>query len=879
MVSVLNDASTTGLSNVDLTGLVAYDEFWKNGLPLHVDIISTNKHIQPTHKQSGEATGVTESGRNALNVPGITPNDSQNSHLPSIRQSTTTNGDCSSSNTTNNDSYAQISSIDATRNSPNKADAEFRDSNRLLERWSLSFEANGKQCSDMATGSFDDTDLILLVQSVYSQIRSLPLSTVLLDTRRECVLKHNVSLADGSKIHSSDPSVSRSGCHEDSKLLMHGLDQSEHLCGGFDSQASLKVLKFRHAATCIGTIHVSLVYDASILSPVLQIATQHSPSSSTNTPVVDYSLNATTTSKNEAVQVDSAVSLTPRDPQTTRHHYHPTDVQPSSPQKSPAQPQTVPVLLTWNGHQSDYSNRERRSVDMNRQSSTGSENGVETTFVETPLRRNVAGSPFPSPTMQKRTLAISNNRLNVLKMKHFGSINSKALEVSQLEKKEDMASIDVIDDGQGDEHSKDVVGDVVEPFARILDFTQPISVTPSLPPRTLSSNTRHWTAVDQQQTQTHPIYVWNSISTQNMTNVMYGQRRLSNQHLHVPTNAQRRDSLALHGVPDLFGSLVGSYEESILSGRMSTYPSKPITFLAEIGVMGYGKCRASLKCPAHLVVPFPAFFYQLLDDENPSTPYVGTIEVDRRCGIDECDLRATKKAEAVGEPEMASGDTSVEKQGSGTPAIQPTPSRFQQPSKKQGNCGYRLPFKGQIQIVIKNPSRTAIKVFLVPYDFRDMPPSSKTFLRQKSYATRNRAISPNKNKTSLQTPEIDDQWLNQDINERTSPNTRPKQDRMRYAIHLQFQCTDRRHLYLCKTMRVVFSHRAPDTDETLRTICEGPTNPRYILTDTIGGGSEESHGPTESVLGHEVKRDETVYVFNHHRSDGIRCESVGTASR
>ncbi|CRK38422.1 hypothetical protein BN1723_015326 [Verticillium longisporum] len=36
-------------------------------------------------------------------------------------------------------------------------------------------------------------------------------------------------------------------------------------------------------------------------------------------------------------------------------------------------------------------------------------------------------------------------------------------------------------------------------------------------------------------------------------------------------------------------SMVGSYEESILRGRMSTNPSKPLDFLAQIGVLGLGK--------------------------------------------------------------------------------------------------------------------------------------------------------------------------------------------------------------------------------------------------------------------------------------------------
>ncbi|RKO86069.1 hypothetical protein BDK51DRAFT_47102, partial [Blyttiomyces helicus] len=90
---------------------------------------------------------------------------------------------------------------------------------------------------------------------------------------------------------------------------------------------------------------------------------------------------------------------------------------------------------------------------------------------------------------------------------------------------------------------------------------------------------------------------------------------------------RRRESFG-GGSSELFGSLVGSYEASILSGRMSSLPSKPITFLAEIGVVAFGKCKPSLKCPPHLTTRFPAYFYELQDDESPATPYVGKIDVE-----------------------------------------------------------------------------------------------------------------------------------------------------------------------------------------------------------------------------------------------------------
>ena len=140
----------------------------------------------------------------------------------------------------------------------------------------------------------------------------------------------------------------------------------------------------------------------------------------------------------------------------------------------------------------------------------------------------------------------------------------------------------------------------------------------------------------------------NDVMNTNGTVNGLGQLSISTRPLN------RRDSVsAANG--ELFGSLVGSYEESILSGRMSTFPSKPITFLAEIGVIGLGKCKTSLKCPPHIILPFPAYFYELQDEESPTTPYVGTVEVDG----------------TLTEP----------------------------PSPMGPEMGYRLPFKGQLQIV------------------------------------------------------------------------------------------------------------------------------------------------------------------------------------
>ncbi|KAI9256631.1 hypothetical protein BDA99DRAFT_516939 [Phascolomyces articulosus] len=192
----------------------------------------------------------------------------------------------------------------------------------------------------------------------------------------------------------------------------------------------------------------------------------------------------------------------------------------------------------------------------------------------------------------------------------------------------------------------------------------------------------------------------------------------STSHQHHPFQQRRTSWTGDH--PG--GSLVGSYEESLLSGRMSATPSKPIFFQAQIGVLGK-ECKASLRCPPHRSVTFPAFFYDMQEQLVP--PYVGTVDL-----------------------------------------VPP----------------YRLPPKGQLQIVIKNPNKTAVKLFLIPYDVSDMPKNTKTFLRQKSYDGHS----------------------------------------LRYAVQVQLCRTDKKRVYLYKHIRVVFANRISDSREKLKVTCEGP---------------------------------------------------------
>lgn len=151
-------------------------------------------------------------------------------------------------------------------------------------------------------------------------------------------------------------------------------------------------------------------------------------------------------------------------------------------------------------------------------------------------------------------------------------------------------------------------------------------------------------------------------------------------------SSHRRNSISSSSAPsEYFGSFVGSYETSILNGRMSTLPSKPVVFLAEIGVVGFGKCRPNLKCPPHLLRNFNAYFYDL-KDEHP-TPYVGTIDFDEQTGCSPSSFFRSPSNSTTTFPDIKLDSS----EGSGPVCYIPIGAAVMK--------GYRIPFKGQLQIV------------------------------------------------------------------------------------------------------------------------------------------------------------------------------------
>lgn len=262
--------------------------------------------------------------------------------------------------------------------------------------------------------------------------------------------------------------------------------------------------------------------------------------------------------------------------------------------------------------------------------------------------------------------------------------------------------------------------------------------------------------------------------------------------------------------------MVGSYEESILRGRMSTTPSKPLDFVAQIGVLGKGDCKPSLKCPPHVSIPFPAVFYSYASgthhDPEPS-PYVGMLDLENTLKkADDPEAAASRRRRKHHhDQEHNKNINSVDTNDLDQDKVNRRQHKLNKRTATTAPAGsYRIPEIGQLQIVIKNPNKTAVKLFLVPYDLSDMPPGTKTFIRQRSYSAGSIIDQPISNLTRFPDAGIMEKPI------------------LRYLVHLNICSTQKGRYYLYGGIRVVFANRVPDGKEKLRTEMQMP-EPRFSI--------------------------------------------------
>lgn len=342
-----------------------------------------------------------------------------------------------------------------------------------------------------------------------------------------------------------------------------------------------------------------------------------------------------------------------------------------------------------------------------------------------------------------------------------------------------------------------------------------------------------------------------------------------------PYAAARRPSISES--PIQHAHMVGSYEESILRGRMSTTPSKPLNFVAQIGVLGKGQCSSKLRCPPHAHIPFPAVFYsygsgtkQGWQSDQPS-PYVGLVDLENNLpnaepGPDKRRQRLEERLHAASGSNQGSRNSSPNRGDDGSASDAHAKRRLRNKQKRRSGSpkappggSYRIPQQGQLQIVIKNPNKTAVKLFLVPYDLSDMEPGQKTFIRQRSYSAGPIVDMPLSSRKNLGTDRPEASLPASD-----DPNERPT---LRYLLHLHICCPSKGRFFLYKSVRVVFANRVPDGKERLRNEIQLP-EPRYSAYKP----SRDSNVGVSSTSDHAARRRSGV------PADSMRSPTNAAAS-
>ncbi|KAM9510359.1 LOW QUALITY PROTEIN: atos homolog protein B-like [Guaruba guarouba] len=127
--------------------------------------------------------------------------------------------------------------------------------------------------------------------------------------------------------------------------------------------------------------------------------------------------------------------------------------------------------------------------------------------------------------------------------------------------------------------------------------------------------------------------------------------------------------------------------------------------------------------------------------------------------------------------------------------------------------GKKGPKAGTIQMTLFNPNKTVVKMFLVTYDFQDMPANHMTFLRHRIFLV---PVGEEERAT---------------VGPSNLPGTGPPHRVLCYLMHLRFYSSKSGKTYLHNDIWLLFSHKLIEVDSgipyELKSFMEMPRNPCY----------------------------------------------------